>query len=126
MHADSAIQSPWSNSRGITITILVDFIHVLEYLWKAAWCFCPRATRPPGTGSPRKAWTSCTARSPRSSGRIQALAAAGPPKPGSEHAKIIRATLAYLAAKQPDLDYPRALANGWPIATGISKAASRL
>jgi hypothetical protein len=28
-------------ARGITVTILVDFIHVLEYLWKAAWCFCP-------------------------------------------------------------------------------------
>ena len=25
--------------RGITVTILADFIHVLEYLWKAAWCF---------------------------------------------------------------------------------------
>jgi hypothetical protein len=26
-------------ARGITVVILVDFIHVLEYLWKAAWCF---------------------------------------------------------------------------------------
>ncbi len=26
-------------ARGIDITIIVDFIHVLEYLWKAAWCF---------------------------------------------------------------------------------------
>jgi hypothetical protein len=28
-------------ARGITLTILVDFIHVLEYLWKTAWCFHP-------------------------------------------------------------------------------------
>ncbi|MGH3175512.1 MAG: ISKra4-like element ISHoc2 family transposase, partial [Streptosporangiaceae bacterium] len=28
-------------ARGITLTLLVDFIHVLEYLWKAAWCFHP-------------------------------------------------------------------------------------
>jgi hypothetical protein len=26
-------------ARGITLAILVDFIHVLEYLWKVAWCF---------------------------------------------------------------------------------------
>ncbi len=26
-------------ARGVDITIIVDFIHVLEYLWKAAWCF---------------------------------------------------------------------------------------
>jgi hypothetical protein len=25
--------------RGITITIIIDFIHVLEYCWKAAWSF---------------------------------------------------------------------------------------
>src|SRR5690349_15760641 len=26
-------------ARGITIVILIDFIHVIGYLWKAAWCF---------------------------------------------------------------------------------------
>ena len=56
---------------------------------------------------------------------ISALAAADPPRPGSEHAKIIRTTLGYLQAKQPYLDYPRALANGWPIATGVIEGACR-
>jgi len=57
--------------------------------------------------------------------RIQALAAAHPPRPGSEHDKIISKTLSYLAAKQPFLDYPRALAAGWPIATGVIEGACR-
>ena len=57
--------------------------------------------------------------------RIGQLAADHPPKPGSEHAKIIRKTLSYLHAKQPYLDYPRALANGWPIATGVIEGACR-
>ena len=48
-----------------------------------------------------------------------------PPRPGSEHEKIIRKTLHYLQAKQPYLDYPRALANGWPIATGVIEGACR-
>src|SRR5260370_21565116 len=26
-------------SRGVTVTIVIDFIHVLEYIWKAAWSF---------------------------------------------------------------------------------------
>jgi len=52
-------------------------------------------------------------------GTIRQLAADHPPRPGSEHAKIIRTTLHYLDAKQPWMDYPAALAAGWPIATGV-------
>jgi hypothetical protein len=57
--------------------------------------------------------------------RIQDLAAASPPRPGSEHDKIITRTLSYLQAKEPYLDYPRALAQGWPIATGVIEGACR-
>lgn len=39
-----------AHTRGIPLVILVDFIHVLEYLWKAAWCFHPPATRRWRTG----------------------------------------------------------------------------
>src|SRR5205823_7717228 len=35
-------------ARGITVTIIVDLIHVTEHLWDAAWCFYPRAS--PGAG----------------------------------------------------------------------------
>jgi len=112
-------------ARGITVTILVDFIHVLEYLWKAAWCFCP--PRDPAAED----WVTAQGldilhgRTGEVISRIQALTAADPPRPGSEHARIIRATLAYLTAKQPYLDYPRALAEGWPIATGVIEGACR-
>ena len=30
-----------ARTRKVPVTIVVDFIHVLEYLWKAAWCFYP-------------------------------------------------------------------------------------
>ena len=111
--------------RGVTLVILVDFIHVLEYLWKAAWCF--HAPRDPamedwviaqGLDILHGRVTGVTA-------RIRQLAAAHPPKPGGEHEKIIRKTLHYLDAKQPYLDYPTALANGWPIATGVIEGACR-
>jgi hypothetical protein len=112
-------------ARGITLIILVDFIHVLEYLWKAAWCF--HEPRDPAMED----WVTAQALDilhGRTAGvitRIQALAAGHPPRPGSEHAKIIRTTLHYLDAKQPWMNYPQALANGWPIATGVIEGACR-
>jgi hypothetical protein len=112
-------------ARGITITILVDFIHVLEYLWKAAWCFYQ--PRDPAMED----WVTAQGldilhgRTATVITRIGQLAAEHPPRPGGEHAKIIRKTLHYLDAKQPYLDYPRALAAGWPIATGVIEGACR-
>jgi hypothetical protein len=112
--------------RGKDITILIDFIHVIEYLWKAALAFTPpgdtRATEDQVTawgldilaGHSRAVITGITAR-----------AAADPPRPGGEHDKNIRKATHYLQAKEPYLDYPAALANGWPIATGIIEGACR-
>lgn len=113
-------------ARGKDITILIDFIHVLGYLWKAALAFTPpgdtRATEDQVT-----AWGLDILR-----GRaadvvtdISGKAAASPPKPGGEHERNIRRTAGYLQAKEPYLDYPRALAEGWPIATGVIEGACR-
>ena len=112
-------------ARGITPVILIDFIHVLEYLWKAAWCF--HEPRDPAMED----WVTAQGldilhgRTADVITRIQALAAEHPPRPGGEHAKIIRKTLHYLDAKQPWMDYPAALAAGWPIATGVIEGACR-
>ena len=112
-------------ARGVDLVILIDFIPVLEYLWKAAWCFHP--PRDPAIG----AWVTAQGlgilhgRAAQVTETIRQLAAGRPPGPGSEHAKIIRKTLTYLDAKEPYLDYPRALASGWPIATGVIEGACR-
>jgi hypothetical protein len=112
-------------ARGITLAILVDFIHVLGYLWKVAWCFHP--PRDPAMED----WVTAQAldilhgRVTEVIARITRLAAEHPPRPGSEHAKNIRKTLSYLQNKQAFMDYPRALANGWPIATGVIEGACR-
>ena len=112
-------------ARGITLAVVIDFIHVLEYLWKAAWCF--HAPRDPamedwviaqGTDILHGRVTEVIA-------RIAGLAGQHPPKAGSEHAKNIAKTLSYLRNKQPYMDYPRALAEGWPIATGVIEGACR-
>ena len=123
-HQISLIQAE-AAARGITgVTILIDLIHVLEYLWRAAWAF--HAPRDPAI----ETWTTAQAldilhgRAAEVIARIAALAAEHPPQ-GTEHAKNIKKTLAYLTAKQPYLDYPKALAAGWPVATGVIEGACR-
>jgi hypothetical protein len=112
-------------ARGITLAIVIDFIHVLEYLWKAAWCF--HRPRDPAMED----WVTAQAldilhgRVPEVIARIARLAEEHPPRPGSEHARIIARTLSYLRNKQAFMDYPRALAQGWPIATGVIEGACR-
>jgi hypothetical protein len=111
--------------RGISLTILIDFVHVTEYIWKLAWCF----HRYPDPAAEDWVTAQCQAILEGNAAAvitlISDLAAQDPPPPGSEHAKIIRKTLTYLTAKQPYLDYPAALASGWPIATGVIEGACR-
>ena len=44
---------------------------------------------------------------------------------GKARRATIEKTAAYLQAKAPYLDYPKALAAGWPIATGVIEGACR-
>jgi len=111
-------------ARGIPVIILADFIHVLEYLWKAAWCFHPPRDPAIEDWVTEQGLDILHGRVSDVITRIGQLAEDHPPQ-GSEHARNIRKTLHYLQAKQPYLDYPAALANGWPIATGVIEGACR-
>jgi hypothetical protein len=112
-------------ARGVSgLVILIDLIHVLEYLWKAAWAF--HQPRDPQI----EAWTIARAtdilhgRAAEVTALIRQLAEQHPPA-GPEHARNIKKVLSYLQAKQPYLDYPRALAAGWPVASGVIEGACR-
>jgi hypothetical protein len=108
-------------ARGVTITILVDFIHVLEYLRDAAWSFFPEAS--PGAGP----WVRDRAAAildGRAAGVAAALRAAAAGL-GTAKRRTAEKTARYLDAKAPWLDYPQALANGWPISTGVIEGACR-
>lgn len=109
--------------RGITITIVVDFIHVLEYVWKAAWSFFE-----PGDPDAEH-WVADQARKILDGKAAQVAAGIrrrattygfqGKERDGAD------ACAAYLTAKKPYLDYATALASGWPIATGVIEGACR-
>jgi len=111
-------------ARGITVTIICDLIHVTEYLWDAAWCFFPAAS--PDAGPWVRARTAALLDAgPAGAAAVAAAlreAAAGLSKARRATASK---TAAYLEAKAPYLDYPAALANGWPIATGVIEGACR-
>src|SRR6266700_2030913 len=112
-----------AKTRKTTIPVVVDFIHVIEYIWKAAWCFHPE-------GDPNaEQWVRAQARQVLA-GRAGIVAAAIRRKAtyhGLDPAKRKPAdtAAAYLLAKKPYLDYPTALAQGWPIATGVIEGACR-
>jgi len=112
-------------ARGITLAVVIDFIHVLEYLWKAAWCFHPPRDPAMEDWVIAQALDILHGRAADVIARIARLARDHPPRPGGEHARNIRKTLSYLQNKQAWMDYPRALANGWPIATGVIEGACR-
>ena len=112
-----------AKTRKITVPIIIDFIHVIEYIWKAAWCFHTEGD--PAT----QTWVRTQARQVLA-GRAGIVAAAIRRKatyhgldPGKRKNADICA--AYLLAKKPYLDYPTALNKGWPIATGVIEGACR-
>jgi len=108
-------------ARGIIIAILVDLVHVLEYLWDAAWCFFPEASPEAGPWVRDRAAAILDG---RARGVAAALrdAAAGL---SAAKRKTADKTARYLDAKAPWLDYPTALAAGWPISTGVIEGACR-
>lgn len=109
--------------RGVTVPIICDFIHVLEYAWKAAWSFFE-----PGDPD-AEAWVAAQATKILDGKAAQVAAGirrrattygySGPEREGAD------TCAAYLTAKKPCLDYAAALRHGWPIATGVIEGACR-
>lgn len=109
--------------RGAAIHILIDFVHVLEYLWQAGWSFFD-------TGDPdAEEWVVEQARAVLA-GRAAGVAAdirerADYNGYNAKERKGADTAANYLDAKAPYLTYGHALAMGWPIATGIVEGAAR-
>lgn len=109
--------------REVDITIVVDFIHVAEYIWGAAWSFFDKGD------SDAEVWVADQLTKVLH-GKAAAVAAGirrratrfgytGPERTGADEAAK------YLTSKKPYLVYDQALANGWPIATGVIEGACR-
>jgi hypothetical protein len=112
-----------AKQRGVTVPVLIDFIHVLEYVWRAAWSFYREGDPDAETWVHDKALAILN-------GKASTVAAAIRRKATRRSLPTDRRAGAdrcadYLLNKRAYLDYPTALNNGWPIATGIIEGACR-
>ena len=112
-----------AQARGLCVPIVIDVVHVTEYVWKAAWCFFAE-------GDPAaEQWVGGMMRSVLDGHALRVatiirLKADDLELPADKR-KQVDTTANYLRAKAPYLDYPTALAKGWPIATGVIEGAAR-
>ena len=92
-------------------------MHVLEYLWAAAWCFHARDDPAAEDWVAVQALAVLAGRARQVTESLTAQAAqhglAGSQRTGVE------ACVRYLANNEKYLRYDKALASGWPIATGV-------
>jgi hypothetical protein len=110
-------------TRGIKIMIIIDLVHVLEYLWKAAWSFFDK-------GEPAaEEWVAAQARKILHGQARQVAAGIRRRATTCGYSPAERAgadeAARYLENKNGYLDYATALKKGWPIATGIIEGACR-
>lgn len=109
--------------RGVKLTVLCDLVHVVEYIWKAAWCFFDEGDPTAEAWVKEKATEVLRSRASVVAGSIRRKATCLGLSP-SRRANA-DACAGYLIAKSRYLDYAGALAKGWPIATGIIEGAAR-
>jgi len=107
--------------RNTAVTIVVDWIHVVEYIWAAARCFFPEADPAGEAFVAEKALAVLEAKAGIVAGAIQRKATMChlDPKARDRADECAR----YLKNNKPYLDYPKALAVEWPIATGVIESA---
>jgi len=107
---------------GVSVTIICDFIHTLEYLWKAAHCF-----HAPGSSEARQ-WVCEHARA-LLDGADPSQVAAGMRRSATlrelAKRKAVDKAARYLIKRRHYMRYGDALSKGLPIATGVIEGACR-
>ena len=112
-----------ARNRKLKVHITVDFVHVLEYLWSAAWCFFIEGDPAAERWVQEKARHVLDGKAGITAASIRRKATRLNLEPNKREGADRCAD--YLLAKRPYLDYPTALTNGWPIATGVIEGACR-
>ena len=107
----------------VAVTLILDFIHVLEYLWKAAFCFHAEGSEEAEAWVAERALqilqgkVSDVAAGIRRSATLRQLS--------TEERKPVDTCTDYLLKYQQMLKYDEYLAAGLPIATGVIEGACR-
>jgi hypothetical protein len=109
--------------RKVAVHLVIDLVHVLEYLWTAAWCFHA------GGDPAAEDWVAVQALAVlagRARQVAESLTAQARQRRLAESQRTgVEACVRYLTNKEKYLRYDEALASGWPIATGVVEGACR-
>ena len=112
-----------AKKQGVNLTVIVDIIHVIEYLWSAGRAFHPKS------GPKLEAWVQyrmlkilkgkagLIAGGMRRSATLKKLT--------SKEREPVESCATYLKNKTPYLKYDEYLKSGFPIATGVIEGACR-
>jgi len=110
-------------ARNVTVHIVIDIIHVLEYAWTAAHALHESGDKTIETWVARLGRTILAGDSGKAAAAIRQAAEQAGITAGKN--KGIDDAVSYLTNKADYLHYDTALAAGWPIATGIIEGACR-
>ncbi len=113
--------------RGLKVPVLIDFIHVSGYLGKAA------AALHPGDPAAAVQWADgqrlrvLHGRAKAVAATLASVAAKARAKAGTRHLDLtdVDKAVTYLSNNHQHMRYDKALAAGWPIATGMIEGACR-
>jgi hypothetical protein len=109
--------------RKATVHLVLDLVHVLEYLWAAAWCFHAAGDPAAEDWVAVQALAVLAGRARQVSESLTAQAAQR--KLAESQRAGVDTCVRYLTNNMEYLRYDQALASGWPIATGVIEGACR-
>ena len=105
----------------VNTTIIMDFIHVLEYLWKAAWCFFDKNDVKVEDWIDKRAIEILRGNASQVAKGLGVSAT----KRKLEQRENIDKCIHYLVNNKSRLEYGKALSLGYPIASGVIEGACR-
>lgn len=109
--------------RGLHVAIVVDLMHVLEYLWKAAWCLFAEGDAQAEGWVYEHAEALLTGDSSQVAAGIRRSATLR--RLSTEQRAPMDRCADYLLRKRPYLSYGTYLADGLPLASGVIEGACR-
>jgi hypothetical protein len=105
----------------VKVTVVMDFIHVLEYLWKAAWCFYDKGDSAVEKWVAKRAVKILHGEGHQVAKGIRISAT----KQELTKRENVDKCASYLLKNKSRLKYGEALAAGFPIASGVIEGACR-
>lgn len=116
IHAEAA-------RRGVAVHILLDFVHVAEYVWAAARAFCPADANETEAWAADRLTAILTGHAARTADEMTAQAEQER-LPATRREAVVTCHR-YLTGHLDQLRYDTALVRGWPIATGAIEGSCR-